>query len=313
MNLIISSSPHLQAKETIPKVMWQVSLALLPAIFASIYFFRLDAIRVLLVSIITCILSEYLFLKIRRKKTQILNGSCILTGILFALILPPKIPNYAVVIGAFFAIVFGKQIFGGLGYNIFNPALIGRAFLMAAYPVLLTTWSPPVTSGIHSITCATPLGLYKFSHIITSIKDLFFGNVGGSLGETSALALIIGGLYLLIRKIADWRIPLSIITTILLISMITWLINPDKFASPLFHLFAGGLMLGAFFMATDPVTTPITKLGRFTFGIGVGSLVMLIRIRGGLPEGVMYSILIMNGFTPLINRITMPKRFGAKR
>lgn len=243
---------------------------------------------------------------------MLLEGSCIVTAILFALILPPSLPSWMVSLGAIFAIVFGKQVFGGLGYNIFNPALIGRAFLMASYPSYLTTWVYPLhySSKVDALSIATPLGLAKFNYVMTPIKELFWGNTAGSLGETSAFAILLGGFYLLIKKIIDWRIPFSYLLTFVILTTSAWIFSPQKYFSPLFHLFAGGLMLGVFFMATDPVTTPITKLGRIFFGIGGGILVFLIRNWGGLPEGVMYSILIMNGFTPLINRITKPRRFG---
>ncbi|OQX82628.1 MAG: hypothetical protein B6D53_04110 [Candidatus Omnitrophica bacterium 4484_49] len=312
MNLIVTESPHLKASLTTRRMMWEVVIALLPVIFVSWYLYSWDAIRVILISLITCLITEWIFLKLRNRTPDLLDGSAVVTAILFALIMPPESPNWLVALGAFFGIVFGKQVFGGLGYNIFNPALIGRAFLMAAYPTYMTTWSYPrhFWGKIDGLTCATPLGLAKFSHVVTPVKYLFLGNVGGSLGETSALAIIIGGFYLLIRRVIDWRIPVSILLTVSILSLFTWIIAPQKYFSPLFHLFAGGLMLGAFFMATDPVTTPVTKLGRIIFGIGVGILVFVIRNWGGLPEGVMYSILIMNGFTPLINRVTIPKRFG---
>lgn len=312
MKLIITGSPHLRSKFTTRKMMWEVVIALLPVIFTSWYFYSQDAIRIISISVITCLLTEYIFLKLRKKKPDLTDGSALVTAILFALIMPPKSPNWLVALGAFFGITFGKQVFGGLGYNIFNPALIGRAFLMAAYPIYMTTWSYPrhFWGEIDGVTCATPLGLAKFNHVVTPVKYLLLGNVGGSLGETSALAIIIGGFYLLIRGVIDWRIPASILSTVFILSLITWIIAPQKYFSPSFHLLAGGLMLGAFFMATDPVTTPVTKLGRIIFGIGVGILVFVIRNWGGLPEGVMYSILIMNGFGPLINRISLPARFG---
>lgn len=312
MKLIISGSPHIKSKLDLKITMWQVVVALLPCIGASVYFFGFNAVRVILVSLVSCLASEYIFLKLRKGKADLSDGSCVVTAILFALILPPSLPSWIVCVGAFFAIVFGKQVFGGLGYNIFNPALIGRAFLMAAYPTYLTTWVYPLhyRGEIDAVSVATPLGLAKFSHIIVPVKELFLGNIPGSLGETSVIAILIGGIYLLVKKIIDWRIPFTILFTIVILSGLTWILNPDKYCSPLFHLFAGGLMLGVFFMATDPVTTPITKLGRIIFGIGVGVLVFVIRNWGGLPEGVMYSILVMNGFTPLINRITKPRRFG---
>ena len=226
---------------------------------------------------------------------------------LLALILPPTTSWYAASLGSVFAIFIGKHIFGGLGANIFNPALIARAFLMATYPEMLTTFIKP--KFVDAVSSATPLVLKKFSQTLTPSLDLFLGNVSGSLGETSAICIIIGGLYLLIRQIADWRIPLSLILTTVIISFIGFIIAPAK-GGVLFHILSGGLLLGAFFMATDPVTTPTTKRGRYIFGIGCGVLILIIRYFSGLGEGVMYSILFMNALTPLINRYTKPRRFG---
>jgi electron transport complex protein RnfD len=246
-------------------------------------------------------------LKIRRKPSSISDYSAALTGLLLGLSLPPSTKWYAATVGSIFAILVGKQIFGGVGQNIFNPALLGRAFLMAAYPSMLTTWVNPFT--LDAVTQATPLALRKFDHIIAPLGDLFLGRVSGSLGETSALCLILGGIYLLIRGIADWRLPVSIIVTATLVSSLFYSLDP-LWGSPLFHLLSGGFMLGVFFMATDPVTTPVTKKGRYIFGIGCGILLMVIRYFSGLPEGVMYSILFMNALVPLINRYTQPLPFG---
>ena len=311
-DLIISSSPHIKSSFGLRAVMWNVVIALMPAVFTAVYYFRFNAVRIILVSLISCAAAEYVFLKLRRKTPDFSDGSCVVTAILFALILPPALPGWMVAAGAVFAVVFGKQVFGGLGYNIFNPALIGRAFLMASYPTYMTTWTYPFgyQGSVDAVTVATPLGLAKFSHIISPLKDLFWGNAAGSLGETCAFALILGGVYLLLMKVIDYRIPFSILFTITGLSLIFWFINPDKFFNPLFHLFAGGLLIGTFFMAADPVTSPITKRGRIVFGAGIGALVFIIRNWAGLPEGVMYSILVMNGLAPLINRVTLPKRFG---
>ncbi len=259
-----------------------------------------------------CITTEYIFLKLRKKTPDFGDGSCVATAILYALILPPSLPSWIVALGAVFAIVFGKQVFGGLGYNIFNPALIGRAFLMASYPTYLTTWSYPLQHKVivDAVTVATPLGLAKFNHMISPLRDLFWGNVAGSIGETCALAIILGGGYLLFLKVIDYRVPCSILLSFGGLSLVFWLIDPQQFFNPAFHILAGGLLLGAFFMATDPVTSPITKKGRIVFGLGIGVLVFIIRNWAGLPEGVMYAILIMNGLAPLINRMTLPKRFG---
>jgi len=307
MRLEITSSPHLFLKIRTPKVMFEVILALLPASIISIYFFGSQAFLLIANCILSALITEIVILTIRKKPLVIGDFSAILTGLLFALILPPAIKWYIATLGAVFAILVGKHIFGGLGANIFNPALIGRAFLMAAYPKALTTFISPNT--VDALSQATPLALRKFSQTIAPTSLLFIGKVGGSLGETSAICLIIGGIYILIRKIADWRIPVSLLLTTIIISYVFYTINP-LYGSIFFNLFSGGLLLGAFFMATDPVTTPVTKKGRYIFGIGCGFLIMIIRYFGGLPEGVMYAILFMNAFTPLINRYTKPRRFG---
>ena len=316
MHLKISKSPHLSSRLDSPYLMRQVILALLPVTAASVYFFGLKAVFIILNCLITALITEILILKIRRKRiSQVFDSSAALTGLLLALILPPSTSWYAASLGSVFAILVGKHIFGGLGANIFNPALIGRAFLMAAYPKMLTTFDAPSKwlilkpSQWDTLSSATPLALRKFSQTITAIPDLFIGNVSGSLGETSALLLLLGGSYLLIRKIADWRIPLSILFTVSSLAAIFYWLNPLN-ASVLFHLFSGGLLLGVLFMATDPVTTPVTKKGRYIFGIGTGLMIMVIRYFSGLPEGVMYAILFMNAFVPLINRYTKPKPFG---
>ena len=309
--LIVSVSPHQKERLNTPKIMRGVIYALIPTVIASIYYFKLRAFLLIIVCIAGTILTEAVFQKLRKKPVTIYDGSALLTGLLLALVLPPAIPLWAGFLGAVMAIVLGKQLFGGLGQNIFNPALIGRAFLMAAFPVMLTHWIKPGTFDV--ISTATPLAMMKFDHKVTSTLFLLLGNIGGSLGETSAIALIIGAIFLLIKKYMDWRIPLSYIGTVFVLSSILHLIKPVSYASPLFHLFAGGLMIGALFMATDPVTTPITKKGRYIFGIGAGLLVIIIRNWGGLPEGVMYSILLMNAFTPLINRYTTPVQFGGRK
>lgn len=305
--LIVGPAPHIKSNLNTSRVMTEVSLALLPVVMASIYFFSWRAISLILSCVICCVASEALFQRLRGVRITISDGSAVVTGILLALVLPPGIPLWVACIGAVASIVLAKQLFGGLGCNIFNPALIGRAFLTASFPLIMTHWIEPFT--LDAVTSATPLGLMKFSGVETNLKALFLGNVSGCLGETSALAILIGGLYLVIRRHADWRIVLSYVGTIFVFSLIAWHISP-KLGSPLFHLLAGGIMLGAFFMLSDPVTTPLTGRGRFIFGTGAGIIVMVIRLFGGLPEGVMYSILLMNAVTPLINRYTIPKPFG---
>jgi len=316
---ILQSSPHFRDKDSVPKIMYAVVASLAPAVFASLYFFRLRALLLLLCCVTACLATETIFLWLRKKPLQpLFDGSALITGILLALTLPPSLSLELAIIGAVIAIAIGKQVFGGLGYNIFNPALVGRAFLQTAFPVAMTTWIPSVTETINTATYATPLGDLKFQDavaqgILAPLKDLFFGNTGGCIGETSVLALIIGGLFLLFRRVIDWRIPLGIILSLTVFTGIFWLINPGKYASPLFHLLAGGLLLGAFFMATDMVTSPITPLGTWVYALGIGIVVGLVRLFGGFPEGVMYSILFMNTFVPLLNRYTRPRILGERR
>ncbi len=304
----VSHSPHIHSGTKTSEIMKGVAFALVPAVAASIYFFRLDAVFPLITSIVASVLSEALFQKVMGKEIDLSDYSALVTGILVALVLPPGLPLFAVALGSIFAVVIGKQLFGGLGKNIFNPALIGRAFLVAAYPVIMTSWVDPV--GVDAVTSATPLAAARFDGVMTPLWRLFVGNISGSLGETSALALLIGGLYLLYKGYADWRITLGGFSSLLVLSTVLWGINPSQFSQPLFHLLAGGFFIGAFFMATDPATTPITKSGRWIFGIGFGVLTIVIRTWGGYPEGVMFAILLMNAFTPLINRFTVPKPLG---
>ncbi|MBE0478508.1 RnfABCDGE type electron transport complex subunit D [Candidatus Aerophobetes bacterium] len=302
----LSVSPHIKDRLAVSRLMRDLIIALLPAMGFSIYFFRLRAVELILTCAFFSVVSEYAFLKLRRKALP-KESSALLTGILLALVLPPNLPLWAAAMGAVFAVIFGKQIFGGLGYNIFNPALIGRAFLMATFPVLMTTWALPFT--LDAVTGATPLGLMKFESQLTSIYSLFWGNVSGSLGETSTFALLIGAVYLFVKRCIDWRIPVFYLATAAVFTGITFLFNPN-YGSPLFHLLAGGLILGAFFMATDPVTTPVSKKGRIIFAVGAGVLVVVIRLWGGYPEGVMFSILFMNAVTPILNRYIKSRVLG---
>ena len=310
--LIVSSSPHFLADESIPKIMHTVVLALFPAMAASVYFFGLRAVLLIAVCVGASLLTEYAFQKARKQPVKIHDGSAIITGILMALMLPPGFPIFGAILGSFFAIGVGKQLFGGLGYNIFNPALLGRAFLMATYPVFITTWVEPrtVAKAVDAVSAATPLALMKFEHTFVPAADLFFGNVAGSLGETSALAILIGGLFLRYKGYINWKLPLGYLGSIAFFSGIFWLYDPAAYPSPLFHVFAGGAMLGAWFMVTDMVTSPVTPRGQWIFVAAAGLLAVIIRLFGGLPEGVMYSILFMNAFVPLINRYTRPRVFG---
>ena len=314
--LILNSSPHLHTTKSVPKIMWSVIIALIPAITMSFYYFGIRAVWMVLTCVVASLIAEIVMNYMKGEKITISDGSAIITGILLALTLPPSFRLSSAALGSIVAIALGKHIFGGLGYNIFNPALLGRAFLQASFPVAITTWTNPVTAKfteIDAVSTATPLGAFKFENILTDYSDLLIGNVGGSLGETSAIAILIGGIFLLILKNADWRIPISFLGSVAIFSGIFWMIDPAQYPNPLFHLLSGGLLFGAFFMATDMVTSPITPKGGWIFGMGAGILVIIIRQFGGLPEGVMYSILLMNGVTPLINRYTRPRIFGEPR
>jgi len=311
--LILNSSPHLHTTKSVKSIMWSVIAALLPATAMSIYYFGLPAVWMIITCVIAAVLTEIVMNFMKGEKITIIDGSAIITGLLLALTFPPSFRLTSAALGAIVAMSLGKHIFGGLGYNIFNPALLGRAFLQASFPVAMTTWSNPVTdkfANVDAVSTATPLGAFKFEKIFTEYSDMLFGNIGGSLGETSAIAILIGGIFLLILKNADWRIPVSVLSTVLVFGGLFWLMNPEQYPDPIFHLLSGGLLFGAFFMATDMVTSPITTKGSWIFGIGIGILIVIIRLFGGLPEGVMFSILLMNGVTPLINRYTRPRIFG---
>lgn len=288
--------------------MRDVIIALVPALLAALYFFRLPALLVILACVISAYAAESVCLKIMKRESPTKESSAIITGLLLAFCLPPTLPVWMAVLGTIFAVVIAKHLFGGLGQNIFNPALIGRAFLLASFPVAMTTWTTP----LDGVTTATPLGLMKegTGAPLPPFHDLFLGSISGSIGETSVLALLIGGAYLLYRKQIDWRIPASFLGTVFLLTATAGVLNGASLLYPLYHLCSGGLLLGAFFMATDWVTSPVTKRGRILFGIGCGLLVVLIRLKGGYPEGVAYSILLMNVVTPLIDRYTKARVFG---
>lgn len=302
--ILISHSPHIWKNFSTSKIMYMVVAALLFPTGASIYYFGYYAIYLILISIVTAVLTEFIIKKLRRKRF-IMDGSAVITGLLFALTLPPRLPLWMAAIGSFFAIAVVKEAFGGLGYNIFNPALAGRAFLSVCFSEEMTTWVLPPHFNYDAITGATPLSdsfTYQLDKL-TLYKDLFFGNTGGSLGETSAMLILIGGLLLMLFRIIDWRIPVIYIATVALGSFI---MGKDV----LFQIMTGGLLIGAFFMATDYVTSPVTKNGRVIFGVGLGILTVLIRNFGSLPEGVAFSILIMNAFAPLIDKYVRVKPFG---
>jgi electron transport complex protein RnfD len=323
--LNVSPSPHQQSPETTRKLMYGVVIALLPALAASIYYFGMGAIIITLTSVLSCVAVEYLIQRfILKVKPSISDGSAIVTGLLLAFNVPSNLPVHIIVIGAIIAIGVAKMTFGGLGNNPFNPALVGRVFLLISFPVQMTSW--PVPSGFKTgyadaVTGATPLGLLsegvKNGEAVSAIMDkvpshmqLFYGRMGGSMGEVAAAALIIGGIYLIWKKIITWHIPVSILVTVALFTGILWLADPAKFADPLFHLLTGGLMLGAIFMATDYVTSPMTHKGMIIYGIGIGVITVLIRTWGAYPEGVSFAVLIMNAFVPLLNMYIKPRRFG---
>jgi Na+-translocating ferredoxin:NAD+ oxidoreductase subunit D len=290
---VITVSPHIHSGNATHKIMRDVLIALTPAALVAIWLFSWPALLVMVVSVATSVAAEYVFQKCAKKPITINDLSAVVTGLLLAFCLPPTTPWWAVFLGALFATVVVKQFFGGIGCNIFNPALAGRAFLMASYPIIMTTWVRP----FDAVTTATPLGALK-EHLplVFSLKDLFLGTIGGSLGETSALALLIGAAYLLLRRVIDWRIPTAYLGTVALLMTLLGQNVP-------YHLLAGGLILGAFFMATDYTTTPMRTKGQLIFGLGCGIITVVIRLWGGYPEGVCYSILIMNMFVPLLDRL----------
>ena len=320
-NLYLSSSPHIHSGETTERIMLLVIYALIPACLVSLYFFGLPALNVLLICTFGCIGFEALACKLMKMPLTIKDGSGALTGILLALNLPPSTPWWISLLGAAVAILIGKMIYGGLGYNPFNPALVARVVLLISFPVQMTRWTAPqpLSKGIDAVSAATPLGEMKTAVMLTGklpenlnsgMLDYFTGNMAGCLGEVSGLALLAGGLYLLYKKVISWHTPISFIGTVLIVSGIFWLIDPSKYANPLFHLVTGGLILGAFFMATDMVSSPVTHKGMLIFGFGCGLLTILIRIFGGYPEGVSFAILLMNAATPLIDRSCRPKIYG---
>lgn len=313
----ISSSPHIRDKESVSKIMWTVVISLIPALSVGIYVFGIRAILVVLISIITAVVTEAIIQHIANRKITVSDGSAFVTGMLLAMVIPPNVPLWMPAIGSFCAIAIAKAPFGGLGYNIFNPALIGRAILMASFPVAMTTWQIPVfmqSSATDALTGATTLAIIKGSrpeHILP-LWNLFIGKSGGSLGETSDLALLLGAIILLAKRYITWHIPVSYIGTVALIFSIRELFGNKNFDMVAVQIFSGGLTLGAFYMATDMVTSPLTKLGGIIFGVGAGILTCVIRILGGYPEGVCYAILLMNAFTPLIDKYVKPRRFGIK-
>lgn len=312
-NLVVSSSPHVLTDQSVPKIMHNVIMALLPCAAFGVYLFGVPALLLIITCIVSCMVTEFVTLKMRGRKAPLYDGSAILTGILLALTLPPNFPLFGAFLGSVFAIAVGKQLFGGLGLNIFNPALLGRAFLQATYPLAITTWSDPLKkaeAGIEVVSAATPLAAMKFDKAPMDLTDMLLGNVAGSMGETSAVLIILGGLYLRYLGYVNWRMPLGFLGGIFVFGSLLNLIAPGEHATGAYHLLAGGTMLAAWFMVTDMVTSPITPKGQWIFVLGAALITVLIRVFGGLPEGVMYSILFMNAFVPIINNLTRPKVLG---
>ena len=318
MNLLnISGSPHVHSDESTKKIMWRVNAALIPALLVAIAYFGLNALLISIISVASCMLFQWLIEKfILKVPSTVCDGSAIVTGLLLAFNVPAT-PQmlWIVIIGALVAIGIGKMSFGGLGKNPFNPALVGRVFLLISFPVQMTTW--PTVGGLFPMTLdvttgATPLGILKEggAEALPLAWDMFLGHMGGSLGEVSALAILIGAIYLLCRKVITWHIPVTFIGTAFIFSGILWLVNPDQFVDPLTTILTGGIMLGACFMATDMVTSPMAKSGQLIFGFGCGLLTIIIRNWGSYPEGVSFAILLMNSITPLLNRWCKPKRFA---
>jgi electron transport complex protein RnfD len=313
---LVGSAPHLAGSRTTQGVMFDVVLGLMPLMVAAILLYRGRAVLLTLATTAGCLITEALANRMRgRGLNSLLDGSAIVTGVILAFSLPPMLPIYMAFIGGVVAVGLGKAIFGGLGHNLFNPAMVGRAFLMICFPVAMTMWAEPGTlatiGGVDAVTQATPLAAAKFHNdVLPGLWPLFVGKVGGCIGETSALACLIGGAYLLVRRTADWRQPVAMLVSAMVFAVIAHRFAPEKCASPLYHLNSGALLFGALFIATDYVGAPITPLGRWIFGAGAGALVMLIRVFGGYPEGLMYAILIMNALTPLIERWTVPTPFG---
>ncbi len=331
--LHISSSPHISKNLGAETIMQNVVIALLPVALFSVYAFGINAMLVLITATLSCLVTEHVLCLWSGKESTISDWSSVITGLLLGLTLPPSFPLWMTFMGGVIAVALGKFAFGGLGYNAFNPALVGRAFLQAAFPVAITTWHPAFlsnrfneisqsvlalpfmspTKNVDAMTGATPLAAWKFEGLHTSSSDLALGLISGSAGETCGLLILLGGVYLVIRNMMNWRIPIAVLGTVFTLSGILYLINPETYPSPMFMLFSGGLMLGAVFMASDMVGSPMTSTGIWIYGSLIGLLVVVIRIWGGLPEGVMYAILFGNAITPLIDKVVQPRVYGTNR
>ncbi|RKE04000.1 RnfABCDGE type electron transport complex subunit D [Marinifilum flexuosum] len=326
--VLVAPSPHVHSGDSIQKNMYGVVFAMLPALLFSFFYFGLGALVVTLTAVASCYLFEFLIQKyILKTEVTINDGSALITGILLAFNVPSNLPIWIIMIGALVAIGIGKMTFGGLGNNVFNPALVGRVFLLISFPVQMTSWpvSKGLTSGYIDVeTGATPLAIIKeglksgqslssLMDKIPSNMDMFLGNMGGSMGEIAGAALVLGLIYMLIRKIITWHIPVAVIGSVAILTGILHMADPEAYAGPVFHILTGGLLLGAIFMATDYVTSPMSNKGMIIYGVGIGVLTVVIRVFGAYPEGVSFAILIMNAFVPLINVYVKPKRFGEKR
>ncbi len=325
--IIVSASPHVHSDRTARRLMYDVVLALAPAFLVCLYLFGISALLTMATAIISCLAFEAIIQRyLLKTEVTIGDGSALLTGMLLAFNLPAGIPLWMIAAGSLVAIGIGKLSFGGLGFNIFNPALVGRVFLLVSFPVQMTRWPTAVennTALVDAVTGETPLGLIKegirmgenmseISATLPSGMDMFLGLTGGSLGEMSALALLLGGLYLIARKVISWHIPVTVLAAIGIMTGIFWWIDPELYASPLIHLLSGGAILGAFYMATDLVTSPVTRKGMVVFALGIGVITVVIRLWGSYPEGISFAILIMNAFVPLINKYFKPRRFGSR-
>ncbi len=325
--LTIRSSPHLASGNSVDTIMFHVVLALVPVCVFAVWIFGLAALLMLATAVVSCLGTEWMLCRLAGQRSTLGDWSIAVTGLLYGLTLPPGLPLWMVAVGGICAVSLGKAIFGGLGSNPFNPALVGRAFLQATFPVAMTTWPQmpthrftelpasslawPLTKPHYdAVTGATPLASWKFDQVTTETTDLFLGTIGGSTGETSAVLILLGGVYLIVRKMMSWRIPVAIILTVAVCSLLLHWIAPQRYAGPLFMVFSGGLMLGAVFMATDPVASPMTHRGCVLYGVLIGLLVVTIRVWGGLPEGVMYAILVANAVSPHIDNWIQPRAYG---
>jgi electron transport complex protein RnfD len=329
--LEIRTSPHFLSGHSVDTIMFNVVLALLPATAFAVWVFGLAALLTLTVAVLSCVLTEHWICRVTKRESTVGDWSVTITGLLYGLTLPPTLPLWMTAVGGFLGVAVAKSLFGGLGFNAFNPALAARAVLQAAFPAAMTTWMPgmapdrfaslpsstltlPFTEPIYdAVSGATPLSAWKFDHQLASLPDLAFGLTSGSTGETSAALILLGGVYLVVRNMMNWRIPVAIFVAVAALSGVLHLVDAERYASPLFMLLSGGLMLGAVFMATDMVASPMTSLGCVVYGAFIGLLVVVIRTWGGMPEGVMYAILLGNAVSPHIDGLIRPRVYGTGR